>query len=320
MCIPTAGDDKCERDPCTCEDDNTTCGSAFPIECALDPNTVYKCAGADSKPTVEKVCETQCVEKEGPDGCGPNEDECKCKDNQDVCGSQFPTRCKYDLDSLYKCSGNGSLASNPEPCSHGICLVLDGDDKCTPDPCLCKEAKKAVCGKNFDDVCLLDGGMLYECPSAGATPKPIEKCEVGCEEGEGDSGDVCKDPCVCPTSNKKRLCGSELPEGCKADKNTIYHCPDGEGSKPLIIGNCKPGLECIREELSDDANCGSINCECNGYEEVCSNTFPKKCGLDPNTIYKCTPSGHPIQVTSCKEGETCIAVAEGPVCRPDDCK
>jgi hypothetical protein len=320
MCIPTAGDDTCERDPCVCKDGDLTCGSAFPRECELDPNTVYKCVGATSIPEVEKVCDPQCVEKEGPDGCGPNEYECKCKDSSDICGSQFPSRCNYSPDSLYKCSGNGSEASRPKPCSHGPCLVLDGDDKCTPDPCLCKEAKKAVCGKSFGDRCDVDEGTLYECSSAGAMPKPIEECKAGCEEGAGDSGDVCKDPCVCHTSSKKKLCGSELPEDCKADKNTIYHCPNGEGSKPLLIGHCKPGLECIREKESDDASCGANNCECNGDEDVCSNSFPEKCRLDPHTIYKCSTSGKPIKVTSCKEGEACITVSDGPICRPDDCK
>ncbi|KAG0036960.1 hypothetical protein BGZ83_003573, partial [Gryganskiella cystojenkinii] len=285
-CVITTGDDVCSS--CLCLDGTPTCGSVFGPECKKDNSTLYTCSRVDALPSNPTKCAWGCDVKDGPDNCNA---DCLCKDNNDICGSQFPTKCNYDLDSLYKCSGNGNLPSSPEDCSYGPCLVLDGDDKCTPDPCLCKEAKKVVCGKSFLDVCLLDEGMLYECPSAGATPKPIEKCEVGCEEREGDSNDVCKDPCVCTTSSKKKICGSELPKDCKADKNMVYHCPSGEGSKPLIIGHCKPGLECIREEESDDASCGSNNCECNGDKEVCSDSFPNKCRLDPNTIYKCTPRG-----------------------------
>ena len=323
MCIPTVGDHKCERDPCSCKDDIATCGSVFPRECELDPHTVYNCAGADSDPTVGEVCMTKCIEKEGPDECSPeskpDSKECQCQDNYDICGSLFPFYCKRDFDTLYKCSGNGTRPSDPKPCTPGLCIVHEGNDECR-NLCVCREAKESVCGKNFDMSCLLDDGTLYECAFPGATPKPIEKCKAGCEEGGGDSGDVCKDPCVCPTRGEMRVCGSKLPTECKADKNAVYLCPGGERSKPSFIGHCMPGVECIHERALDDAYCGTHNCDCVGSNEVCSDFFPVKCGSEPNTVYKCTANGKHEKVGFCNAGEVCITVSDGSICRIDDCK
>ncbi|KAG0361387.1 hypothetical protein BGX24_005346, partial [Mortierella sp. AD032] len=321
-CIISAGDNRCDGGSCACKDGDLTCGSAFPTECNLDPNTLYYCARAGSKPTFAMICPIKCIEKEGRDECSPegNPDakECQCKDNYDICGSVFPIYCKLELDTLYKCSGNGTRPSDPEPCT-GLCLVHEGNDGCS-NLCVCREAKESVCGKNFDMSCGLDDGTLYECASPGATPKPIEKCKAGCDEGGVDSGDVCRDPCVCPTSGEMRVCGSELPAECKADKNAIYLCPGGERSKPSLIGHCMPGVECVRERASDDASCGTHNCDCVGNHEVCSNFFPVKCGLEPNTVYKCTANGKHEKVASCHTEETCITVSDGSICRIDDCK
>ncbi|GJJ74341.1 hypothetical protein EMPS_06699 [Entomortierella parvispora] len=311
--------DKCVEDPCKCQEKGDVCGSTFPSVCNFfSMDTLYGCTGNGATPTEKVKCaKDKCIVTAGDDVCDRN--PCACEDDSAICGSAFSPKCDLDPKTLYKCDGAGSIPTMEEVCDIQ-CIVKEGPDECSPNPCICKEVKKAICGNTFNKVCGLDEDTLYECSSVGAEPKPIRKCDAGCEEGAENSDDFCRDLCVCPESKKDKICGSELPDFCKGYKNAIYHCPNGEGSKPLLIGHCEPGLECVRKEELDDATCGSRNCECNGNMEVCSDSFPKKCGLDSNTIYKCTASGRPAKVASCNEGEICIALADGSICRPDDCK
>ncbi|KAG0043109.1 hypothetical protein BGZ83_011823, partial [Gryganskiella cystojenkinii] len=309
--------DNCVEDLCKCQEKKLACGLTFPEDCKFSKDTLYECSAVGATPQEVERCDVdKCVISAGDNMCDGG--SCTCKDNDLTCGSAFPTKCNLDPKTLYNCARAGSKPTVGKICPTG-CIEKEGNDECS-NICVCREAKESVCGKNFDMSCNLDDGTLYKCASSGATPTPIEKCKAGCESGGGDSGDVCKDPCVCPTSGEMRVCGSELPAECKADKNAVYYCPGGARSKPSLIGHCMPGVECVRERASDNAVCGTHNCDCVGNHEVCSDFFPSKCGLEPHTIYKCTASGKHEKVAWCKAGETCITVSDGSICRIDDCK
>ncbi|KAG0375099.1 hypothetical protein BGX24_009534 [Mortierella sp. AD032] len=325
-------DTTCGVDNCECFGDHKACSNVFPDSCGYDKNAIYKCTRT-GQPQKRKTCgdDEACVMLS--DGAVCTKNDCKCPTDGDVCGSVFPHDCRIPTGHVYSCT-KGKDPVLKEHCATGGCISTKGSsmaaaaavfqgaaatDKCVDDLCKCL-TRKLVCGSTFPEECKLSKDTLYECSGIGATPTEKETCKHDeCTITIGD--DRCKnDKCICPTGGTNEICGSQLPEECGAYDNGIYDCSRGGGTRPSEIGLCPPGVECVDGAGYNDAICGSFNCDCTGDLVVCSNAFPEKCGLQPNTIYKCTDSGRPAKVSSCQEGETCVTVAEGSICRPDDCK
>ena len=102
--------DECRNGPlpeeCKCKDSSTHCGSSFPPTCGYEPNTLYKCdAGAETTLITGEKCTTGCSIETGADAClPPAPTDCKCVDDQAICGNAFDENCKFDKDTLFTCS------------------------------------------------------------------------------------------------------------------------------------------------------------------------------------------------------------------------
>ncbi|KAG0032489.1 hypothetical protein BGZ83_004435, partial [Gryganskiella cystojenkinii] len=273
------------------------CSDSFPESCGLDKNSIYQCTSSGRAEKVQDCEKSHCVQL--ADGAVCRIDKCKCPVDGDVCGVIFPLDCKIPTGNIYTCV-YGEDPVLKEECPVGcigtvwdfirrisVFEVVEAMDKCTKDPCKCQERGDA-CGSTFPKECNFPKDTLYECSGNDATPTEKVKCAKDmCIPTIGD--DKCE-KCLCPAGGTVRICGSHLPEECSADSNAVYDCSAGTDTRPIEIGLCPPGVECVDGAGSNDAICGSFNCDCTGDLVVCSNAFPEKCGLQPNTIYKCTAS------------------------------
>ncbi|KAF9282196.1 hypothetical protein BGZ88_011151, partial [Linnemannia elongata] len=300
----------------------------FQRECGLEKNTIYKCT-AGGKPEKVKVCDATktCVSVGDGAGCGSN--DCKCTEDGISCGEIFPLLCRLKTTALYTCK-KGEAPVFQKDCAPGFCSASKSQlaaasvfDAAAADVCIpnCKCGTKGpACGSTFDPVCKLEPSTLYKCDGPGATPVPGEACkEGGCTVSNGD--DSCStSKCTCPGSGTAPVCGAELPKECNALANTIYYCPGGSGTEPKPLSECKPGTICIKKPLPEGAACGAADCSCKGDNEVCSSQFPDECGLEKNTIYKCTAGGKPEKVKICDATKICVSVSDGAGCVSNGCK
>jgi hypothetical protein len=86
------------------------------------------------------------------------------------------------------------------------------------------------------------------------------------------------------------------------------------------LSTCPPGSVCIKKPDPEGASCGGNTCDCNGHEEVCSSAFKDECGLEKNTIYRCTRGGEAEKVKNCDATEACVMLSDGAICTSSDCK
>ncbi|KAF9907514.1 hypothetical protein EC991_010895, partial [Linnemannia zychae] len=318
----------CGSGTCDCKGDNEVCSNQFPDSCGLEKNTIYKCT-SDGKPEKVKACDASksCVVLDDGAVCSSN--DCKCPDDGTVCGRVFPLSCKIKTSALYTCKKGGDPVFEkdcaPDRCSASkasfaaaAIFEATATDVCV-DSCTCV-GKGPACGSTFNPKCKLKASTLYKCDGSGSAPTEGEECGAGgCTVNNGE--DTCNpDPCTCPGTGFAPVCGSELPLSCGAKANTIYHCPGGSGTKPEELSNCKPGTQCVKKATPEGAVCGAGTCDCKGDNEVCSNQFPDNCGLEKNTIYKCTSDGKPEKVKSCDASKSCVVLDDGAVCASNDCK
>ncbi|KAG0249520.1 hypothetical protein BGZ95_007501, partial [Linnemannia exigua] len=239
--VTPTGADNCKAD-CTCKDGTAACGSTFPPECGFDKDTVYKCdGGIGTTPVPGDKCKAgECLVVDGTDGCRPEPPtDCKCKDDKDICGSEYAPVCGFDKDTLYTCSAAGADPVIGEKCASGCQITPIGDDKCMPD-CTCKDGT-AACGSTFPPECGLDKDTLYTCSAAGADPAAGDKCTSGCQVTP-TGADNCKADCTCKDGTA--ACGSTFPPECGFDKDTVYKCDGGIGTTPVPGDKCKAG-ECL---------------------------------------------------------------------------
>ncbi|KAG0222562.1 hypothetical protein BGW41_005939, partial [Actinomortierella wolfii] len=305
----------CGFSGCNCTGSDEFCSEQFGDECNLPPNSIVKCTG-DGTPEVVETCDKseECVSLPDDAICA----DCICDTTGDVCGDSFPSTCRVDKTSIYTCV-EGQPPVLKESCLPGFCATTSGDAKCLTeeDKCKCLNDNK-VCGSTFDESCGLESSSLYQCNGFGSTPVKIEECENGCNPTAEDNS--CNtDPCTCPGDGLTPVCGSELPPECNAEPNAIYHCPAGHGSQPELLEQCSPGTICQSRPPPLGATCGFTSCNCTGSQEHCSEQFPEECGLEPNTIVKCSSTGEIETVKTCDPSEECIAVSDGAICAPKDC-
>lgn len=135
----TKGGSKCDNptpiDDCKCKATGTICSDTFPPSCALVPKSLYDCvAGGD--PTILYTCKSGSCNA-GSTSCEVN--ECQCTAEQDlVCGSFFPAKCKLNPAAIYVCTGNWTNPVLDEECESGSCPA--DASKCDPGPCDCPAA------------------------------------------------------------------------------------------------------------------------------------------------------------------------------------
>ncbi|KAF9581682.1 hypothetical protein BGW38_001213, partial [Lunasporangiospora selenospora] len=313
--------DICIPDPCTCNNKDPVCGSAFPGSCMFDKGTLYRCAGAGSIPSNGKVCDLNlCKVQPGPDVCTPPpEDPCLCKNGYATCGSAFNDKCGYDKSTLYQCTMKGTKPQLGVKCQSGECIVQSIADVCKPlppDNCKCTDGTN-VCGKVYDSKCGFQPETLYSCSGAGAVPRYASACQFGCSviaSGE----DICTpDPCACKDTDP--ICGSELPASCSFEPSKLYQCP-GRNLRPTSGVSCDSGI-CLAQSGPDV--CKPIppdNCKCKDNIQICGNTFEKKCNLKPDTLYTCSgPGTDPKSTADCQFGCSVTVGITNDTCAPDPC-
>ena len=322
LCLEEPGPDMCQAPPptdCLCHDDLDICGKTFPASCHFPNETLFVCpGGANSQPVVKTDCPDGCTIR----GAVSNEcklpEDCKCKNTLSSCGDAFPPSCNRAKNTLYHCPGGlGTDPEDSELCTYGSCIIQPTrNDICQPKPppdCNCP-ANSPVCGSVFLPECKKESETLYTCEAQGSPPVATENCTLGCHIID-QAADKCKIPdCTCTESG--RFCGSKLKPNCNFEPNTIYDCTKGSGTDPVPQEICLPGTLCL--PLSPNPSCGGTDCKCTGTQTICSNMFPESCGLQKNSLYKCTPSGKPILQNTCDSGKSCVQVSDGGSC--GDCK
>ncbi|KAF9930636.1 hypothetical protein FBU30_000262, partial [Linnemannia zychae] len=309
---------QCGAGTCKCKGDGEVCSDSFPEHCNLEKNTIYRCTSSGTPKKVKGCGSDQtCVTL--TDGAICTNSDCKCSIDGVTCGGIFPLSCKLNADTLYLCK-KGEPPVIVKKCFPDRCPTSTNPElsRSCVDPCKCT-GTGLVCGSTFPRHCKLDASTLYKCTGAGSTPTVSKVCKKGgCTVNNGRN--KCNESkCTCPGSGFGPVCGHELPSECHADPNTIYICPGGSGTEPEPLSVCQPGTHCQKRPLPEGARCGA-NCECKGDNEVCSDSFPKYCKLKKNTIYRCTSSGKPEKVKSCKDSQSCVTVSDGAVCTNSDCK
>ncbi|KAF9926806.1 hypothetical protein FBU30_003684, partial [Linnemannia zychae] len=324
-----SGNSRCDMsDPCKCIDQNDSCGSEFPPECHMDPGYLYTCGRRGDLPIMKEQCAFGCLQGYlgEPDRCRLKEDDiedCSCRDETDVCGSEFPDICGLDDGTLYKCVfGKGSLPEQGLRCESGQCIVKQAEnDVCSntgsPTTCKCNN-KKVVCGAAYPAVCGFEEDRLYACSETGADPVPGNICPNGCESNaDSATMDECiTSECTCPKAGI--LCGQTMELGCGFSDHSIYDCTKGVGSIPVLQELCVPGTAC--SENTEGASCGGSKCTCTGDISVCSNQFPDDCGYQKNAVYKCTLNGgQPVLEIACETNQSCKSFIDDAVCASSDC-
>ncbi|KAF9585019.1 hypothetical protein BGW38_004250 [Lunasporangiospora selenospora] len=269
-----SGSNKCTEDPCACKSTGQICGSSFPDSCMLKTDWLYECE-EKKRPTPLLECPSKSCPA-GANQCDP--DPCICKKDQtQICGSTFPSQCNLHNSSLYLCSGEGTSPAEIKECTSGECPP--GSDKCTPGPCECSGTGK-FCGSSFPETCQLDSGSVYECTEAGIPPKLYQNCTSRvCNK---DTGECTVDECLCKAAGD--ICGSDFPERCGYDPNTLHRC-DEAGGKPVVVQNCRAGCPKGTNKCADDS------CLCKSVGKICGSTYPEQCQYKSNTVYDCLEDG-----------------------------
>ncbi|KAG0012986.1 hypothetical protein BGZ81_001286, partial [Podila clonocystis] len=313
------GNAYCGSDTCNCTGTRQFCSHHFPERCGLQKNSIYRCTSTGAPEFVSSCGDSNaCVTVTGGAICRSK--ECKCTVDGTVCGESFPPACRLHVTSLYSCKTGKPpiLIKNcyPNYCASSIATKAVAMDRCS-DSCLCP-SKSKVCGSTFLTWCGLDKAALYKCDGSGSKPVLIEVCDKGCVVNAGDNS--CAGKCQCPISaNGKPVCGGNLDPSCNADSTVIYHCPNGDGSKPQILKKCLPGTQCNTDKDSNP-NCGYSGCTCTRDVVACSEQFPTICKLDPNSVYKCNSSGVLELVKTCSDATECVSLVDGALCVNKDCK
>ncbi|KAG0247822.1 hypothetical protein BGZ95_008420, partial [Linnemannia exigua] len=117
-------DDKCANH-CSCTGKGPVCGSTFNPDCKLEPSTLYKCDGDGSSPTPSEICGSGgCTVNNGNDKCNPEECTCPGSGTAPVCGSELPSSCNANPNTIYICrGGSGTKPEELSECKPGtICM------------------------------------------------------------------------------------------------------------------------------------------------------------------------------------------------------
>ncbi|KAF9285637.1 hypothetical protein BGZ68_003682 [Mortierella alpina] len=227
---------------CLCDTKGPICGSTFDMTCGYVSDALFNCEDVGKEPVLDKRCPSKFCES-GEKECGTLT-PCICKGPGQICGSSFGPKCQgIDADSLYYCSGAGSVPSEIESCKS------DSDSKSTE---LCPRdatgCASKVCFSTFPESCGYQTDGVYSCVTVGEPPIFVESCSPSkCIPVIGDGLGRCDiDPCLCSYTND-RLCGTDFPEECGYNPAAIYTCPE-QPARPQLVNACPANNKCANTE------------------------------------------------------------------------
>ncbi|KAG0228168.1 hypothetical protein BGX31_006705 [Mortierella sp. GBA43] len=316
-CVSDGNTATCTEDPCACKVDNTTvCASDFPATCGLAPDMVYSCVNKGAKPVpVEKCDPEKCT---SVDGVG------KCDKNPCICGSDFLDSCGYDSTAIYKCSGPLAKPELIEECEEGLhCAYEEEGATCHSDLCHCQaeDIGKQVCGSTLFTHCEYEKDVIYTCQKEGEEWQPLRDCAPGtCTALNSTNAKCSLDDCLCkPEDDGKQLCGSNFPDMCKLESNSLYTCT---ANKPPVKDKACDPSKCVFNPQNGTASCQLDKCVCRaGTNTVCGSSWDPSCQYEPNTIYKCDGEGSkPVVDKDCKPHECVSLDSKTAICKVDPCK
>ncbi|KAF9931401.1 hypothetical protein BGZ67_005314 [Mortierella alpina] len=313
----------CERPfTCRCKAKGTPCGSEFPAECLLDPDTKYQCGEAGDRPLP--------IAKFPPGGCNEivdpfTNDPCKCFRNGTICGSLIVkdgcTRIPIIATSIYECVNSKDPIEVNQCLPPKVCTQTSEGATCNETPCTCSSEGAKICGAAADPTCGLDPKSTYLC--TGGSFVQNNTCTTACDYTKGE----CFDKCKCPAGGL--VCGSTFP-GCGLNNQSLYSCV--KGRKPVLLRECKPG-QCISGPVPPitfaypgpvsgeyQDTCGPNPCYCDpGEQLVCDSMFQEDCKLQKGSVLSCPGTGgKPVPVETC-DPSVCTNINGAAQCEPSPC-
>ncbi|KAF9435340.1 hypothetical protein BGZ76_006471 [Entomortierella beljakovae] len=320
QCIVGDSGAQCEKDPCSCTEEGSFCGSTFPSICYYPPNSVYSCSGKDAPPVLAGSCDpTECYNDGTTAVCKP--DPCACTEGgKTLCSSEFPLACGLPPQTVVSCEAPGMLPEPVENCAPQNCITIDGVGRCDKSPCTCDGQVDKICGSYFPEMCDYDPAIIYSCSGEGELPTVVEECNTGLLCTSPPDGVKCdSDICHCKEEDVgTNVCSSSIDEICGYDPNVLLTCLE-EGQEWKPVEDCAPGT-------CDDSvipQCSHEDCKCpdeDDGKELCGNNFPSHCNLDPNSIYQCSAGKLPIIVKDCEDDICEYDPSTGTAtCTPDKC-
>ncbi|KAG0282572.1 hypothetical protein BGZ96_000332, partial [Linnemannia gamsii] len=292
---------KCDPGPCECTAAGDICGATFPKACDLSASALYRCDDVASQPQLVHECQSKECRKDETK-CFPN--DCSCQRAGDICGSDFPTKCGYDVGSLFYCSAKDEDPTLKIECGSGSCRK--GTGECEAGDCSCKGIGD-ICGASFPAACRLNDFTLYTCDYVGGTPVEKDIClSHVCNKDDTKCG---FSPCAC--GKNKRVCGAEYPSECGYPAAGIYDCGD-VGTTPIFDHMCTSGV-CDKE----NHHCEPDTCDCTRVGKICGSSFPETCGYSAAALYQCDEIGERPQPNRICRSKICEPGAA--TCGEDPC-
>ncbi|KAF9118368.1 hypothetical protein BGW39_001248, partial [Mortierella sp. 14UC] len=298
---------------CKCPGKWFYCGAGLleiDVSCGTDKNYVYGCtAGAGTNPVTANLCEPgkkQCTSDAIKGAiCKDIADEgCQCPSAgifcaeelyfelcKDVIGKNDPQQgyvCYYpgvaavpfkQCQEGYKCQPkSASELSTQASYSYEFACVGNTPPGGSPANFDCADAGHAsfICGVTFDRGCDYSRVSLYKCEKKGAKSELAKYCQQGCEKGSHvctSGGDVAED---CKCTGAGIYCSGELDHFCKANKDYIYDCTAGPGTKLKHIAYCLLGKEeCVRRDTGGKPRCPPGMDACDLHANDCRELIDK---------------------------------------------
>ncbi|KAG0248397.1 hypothetical protein BGZ95_008068, partial [Linnemannia exigua] len=144
-----------------------------------------------------------------------------------------------------------------------------------------------------------------ECTSSGDVPTVKEACTSSCTTQAGP--DVCaSDACACTKAGD--VCSQTFPASCGYKSETVYSC-SGDKTLPVEKAPCKSSTVCLT--TASGPTCTPADCICKDDGSHCGSTFVEDCGLQNNTLYKCTNGALPLATKDCAPGICSANVIKG---------
>ncbi|KAG0071862.1 hypothetical protein BGZ90_012103, partial [Linnemannia elongata] len=346
VCVKTGTlDPVCTSPDCICKDNDSHCGSRYPVICALKSETLYKCT-LNALPVPVRDC--------APGVCSANivvgtavftamaasdicVDQCACKvAGVPVCANTFSASCNYNNKALFTCAKVGDVPTVQEMCTKS-CTAQPGPDVCSFDPCACTKAGD-VCGNSLDPTCGYEKTSVYTCGGNKMLPTKKDSCPSGNICLETSSGPTCTPPdCVCKDDGSH--CGSTFIPACKLVSNTLYSCTNG--ALPSSAKDCNPGTcsanvvagLAVFKAMADDTCIDQCACK-EANVPICASTFDPICNYGNKSLMACGNVGdvptikdactlsctkQPGPDSGCESGKVCLEIPTGPTCTPPDC-
>ncbi|KAG9062866.1 hypothetical protein KI688_005173 [Linnemannia hyalina] len=254
----------------------------------------------------------------------PIDDTSLCKGAGSICGATFDSLYKYEMGSLYTCTGKGEKPTSGKP---------KGGERYTVHQQMLTSEETSTRGGDFDASCKFDKDTVYECSAEGATPKPGKKCGAGlCSSSDKMSTTsvaTCKPDCTCKAN--KDTCGIDFQAHCKFPKDTLYTCVNigdtpkqkwtllWRGLNPDLYYNCGKGMKPFPFDRCKNGKPTTGKCLCNDGNSKCGKNFEPKCKYVPGSIYTCSGQGAtPVEGKPCESAELCDSVCGAAF--PESCK